>query len=242
MPDWHSEVLRRLAKSKLSARERDNISRELAGYLEDFCGDAAARGLDQATATKQAAAELSEDQHLSAHLYRARKGYAMNLNIRTKRFWLPGMSMLIASAALLPAFQIAGLRPHFTMFWLRGGAADPHGLYWPLVLYYPWLSVLPFVGAAGAYWSRHTGGTRAVRAAAGFFLVMMFLAVFVTVLLFSFVIGGVTGSVSLGETLSPEFAGAVMSWVVIPAIALLLGFLPFHLKTFASKNDIAAEI
>lgn len=235
--DWHSETIRRLADSKLSAADREEISRELAGYLEDLCADAPSRCLDDSVtgqvgaieiaATQMAAAELHEDQNLGATLYRARKENTMHLNDRTKRFWLPGMSMLLASAGFLAVLQAAGFRPYFMTLWLQGGPVSPHGLGWPLEFYFPWLCLLPFLGAAGAYWSRRAGGSLAVQAAVGFFSAFVFLAIFVTVLLFAFVIGGITGNVSEPQTLSPEFAGAVMSWIVIPALALMIGVLPF---------------
>ncbi len=250
MRDWNDAVLRKLADSRLSDADREEISRELAGYLEDLCNDAPSRGLGdsvaaaaneiaarqidstqiaatQIAATQRAAAELHEDANLGANLYRARKENAMHLNDRTKRFWLPGMSMLLASAGFLAILQAAGFRPYFTVLWLRGGPASPHGLYWPLMLYFPWLCFLPFLGAAGAYWSRRAGGSPAVQAAVGFFSAFVFLAIFVTVLLFAFVIGGIMGNVSTPQTLSPEFGGAVMSWIVIPAMALMIGVLPF---------------
>lgn len=223
--DWRQETRRKLADSKLTREEREEISRELAGYLEDLCADAP--DLDELTVAQCAAAELHEDQHLGATLYHARKENAMRLNDRTKRFWFPGMSMLLASAGFLAILQVAGFRPYFVTLWLRGGPATPHGLGWPLMLYLPWLCFLPFLGAAGTYWSRRAGGGAAVQAMAGFFCAFVFLAIFVTVLLFAFVIGGITGNVSEPQTLSPEFAGAVMSWIVIPALALMLGVLPF---------------
>jgi len=226
-PDWREEARRELADSKLTAAEREEVSRELAGYLEDLCADSPARGLDESAATQHAAAELHEDQHLGAHLYRARKEKRMQINDRTKRLWLPGTSMLLASVGFLAILQIAGFRPYFLTLWLRGGPASPHGLGWPLEMYFPWLFFLPFLGAAGAYWSRRAGGGAAVQAMAGFFCIFVFLASFLTTLLFAFVIGGITGNISTPRTLSPEFAGAVASWVVIPAIALMLGVLPF---------------
>lgn len=230
--DWRDEARCKLADSKLTREEREEISRELAGYLEDLCADAPARGLDdsvagQITAIQSAAAELNEDKHLGATLYRARKENTMHLNDRTKCFWLPGMSMLLASAGFLAVLQAAGFRPYFMTLWLQGGPVSPQGLGWPLEFYFPWLCLLPFLGAAGAYWSRRAGGSLAVQAAVGFFSAFVSLAIFVTVLLFAFVIGGITGNVSEPQTLSPEFAGAVMSWIVIPAIAMMIGVLPF---------------
>ena len=224
---WREEVSRKLANSKLSASEREEISRELAGYLEDLCSDAPTRGLDVSAVAQRAAAELHEDKHLGATLYRARKENRMYLNNPTKRFWLPGTAMLFLSVVMLSVLQLFDVHPYFTTISLRGGAAAPHGLYWPLMLNYPWLAMLPFLGAAAAYWSRRGGGSRAVQAAAGFLSIFVFFAAFLTVLLFSFVISGVSGSASVADTLSPEFVGAVISWVVIPAVALLLGVLPF---------------
>jgi len=166
----------------------------------------------------------------------------MNLNSRTKRFWLPGTIMILASAALLAGLEVAGLRPHFAALSLGGWPKDPRTVDWPIALDFPWLCILPFVGAAGAYWSRNAGGNRAVRAAAGFFPVLVFFAIFVTVLLFSFVIGGLAGNVSIASTLAPEFAGAVVSWVVIPSLALLLGVLPFLTDAEPRKDDLATEV
>lgn len=151
----------------------------------------------------------------------------MNLNNRTKRFWLPGTAMLLASAALLAMFQIAGLRPHLTTISIYGGPADARAVYWPLIIYYPWLCILPFLGAAGAYWTGRAGGGSAVRAAAQFFSTFVFLAVFMTVLQFASVLGGIYGEVPLGKTLIAEGVGVELSWVVIPGAALLLGILPF---------------
>src|SRR5271170_5128294 len=65
-PNWREEALSKLADSKLSRDEREEISRELAGYLEDFCASAPARDLDDRAATESAAAELREDKYLGA--------------------------------------------------------------------------------------------------------------------------------------------------------------------------------
>jgi len=151
------------------------------------------------------------------------------------------MFMLLASAALLAVFEIIGFRPHFTTLSFHGGP-DVRAVDWPMMFYFPWLCVLPLVGAAGGYWSRNAGGSRAVRAAAGFFPVFVFLAILVTVLLFSFVIGGVAGNVSIANTLAPEFAGAVISWVIVPAILLILGVLPFFRAANKRNDGLATQI
>ena len=221
--DWREEASRKLANSKLSAAEREEIARELAGHLEDLCSDAPARGLDDSAATQSAVAELYEDKHLGAKLYRARKENSMNLNDRVKRLWLPGLTMLLTSAASLTIFQIAGLRPYFQTVWFRGDSMTPHSVYSYLTIYVPWLCVLPFLAAAGTYWSQRAGSARTVRVAVGLFPALVFLAVFVLILPWSFAVDGIPEA----KTFLAEFAGALLSWVIIPGAALLLGAAPF---------------
>ena len=150
MRDWGNDVSRKLADSKLSAAEREEIARELAGHLEDLCAAACSNGQGEGAGAQRAAAELHEDKHLGAHLYRARKENSMNMNDRTKRLWLPGMTILLVSAASLTIFQIAGLRPYFQTVWFRGDSMTPHSVYSYLTIYVPWLCLLPFLGAASA--------------------------------------------------------------------------------------------
>ena len=221
--DWRGEAERRLADSKLSAAEREEISRELAGYLEDLCSDAPARGLDENAGMQSAAAELHEDKHLGAKLCRARKENSMNLNDRVKRLWLPGLSILLASAGSLTILQLAGFRPYFQTVWFRGDSITPHSVYAYLMFYLPWLCVLPFLGAASAYWSRRVGSGRAARLAVGLFPVLVFLAIFLVFVPASLAMGKLPPA----EEFIPAFAGLIVSWVVIPGAALLLGVLPF---------------
>lgn len=223
MRDWQREAVRLLESSKLSSVEREEVSRELAGHLEDLWDAAYRNGQDEDAATQSAAAELHEDRHLGAHLYRARKENSMNLSDRVKRLWLPGLSILLASAASLTIFQIVGLRPYFQTVWFRGDSMTPHSVYSYLTIYVPWLCVLPFLGAAGAYWSRRAGSSRAIQVAAGVFPVLVFLAIFLVICPFSFAFDGLPAA----KMFLPDLAAAVVSWVVIPGAALLLGVLPF---------------
>lgn len=239
--DWRGEAARTLADSKLSAAEREEIARELAGHLEDLCSDAPAHGLDEDAATQSAVAELYEDKHLGAHLYRARKENPMNLNDRTKRLWLPGMSMFFASAALLAASQAAALWTYHAF------APVPHAENYPqlvhdfirhdgaaLMIYFAWLCTLPFFGAFGAYWSRRAGSSRSVQIATGLFPLVLFLAIFIGQL----DVGqrGTSLSFLAMDALPPAHIfflflsvpiNLLLNWIVIPGAALLSGVLPF---------------
>ena len=220
MRDWRSEASGMLANSKLAPAERDEVSRELAGYLEDLCSDAPAHGLDDSAAMQIAAAELHEDRHLGVHLYRARKENAMN--DRTKHLWLPGSIILLASAAALVLFDFAGFSPYFPRAWAGNVGAEPF-LHDSLMIYVPWLCVLPFLGAAGAYWSRRTGSGPALRIAVGMFPAFVFLATFLVWVPICVTIDALPPA----KIFLPAFAGLILSWVVIPGAALLLGVLPF---------------
>lgn len=221
MRDWSSEVSRRLATSKLSDDERAEIARELAGYLDDLCVDARGNGnAAEASIIERAAAELHEDPYLGAHLARARKENTMN--DRTKRFWLPGTAILLASAAALEVLQFAGFSPYFPRAWAGNASADPF-LRYSLMLYFPWLCVLPFLGAIGAYWSRRTGSGPALRIAVGIFPAFVFLATFLVWVPASLAIGALPSA----RTFVPALAGFILSWVVIPGAALMLGVVPF---------------
>ena len=226
--DWREEASRKLANSELSADEREEISRELAGHLEDLYNDARNRGLDESAAIECAAAELHEDARLGPKLRLARQEDNMMIE-RIKRFWFPRLAILSASVAFLAATQAAGLRPYFMM---KGEL--------PLVIYLPWLIVLPFLGAGGAYWARCQRGGQTVAAAIGFLPVLKLFGSFVAVFVASSLVA-LPVCVALGA-LTPDMkffivaAGAVLSWVVIPGAALLLGVLPFLRGSSATRR------
>ena len=248
MRDWNSEAARKLANSELSPEEREEISRELSGYLEDLCSDAPARGLDDSAATQSAAAELHEDKHLGAHLYRARKEGNMDLNDRTRRFWLPGMSMLFATAALLAAFQVLALGLyHALALTPLVGSLSMHAKTYPelvrnvmrhngaaLLVYLAWLFTLPFLGALGAYWSLRAGSHRSAQLATGLFPLLLFFAIFIG----QHAVGqrGTSLPFLAMDALPPAHlffmfmsvsSNLLLNWVVMPGVALLLGVLPF---------------
>jgi hypothetical protein len=221
MPDWKSEASRRLDHVKFSAAERDEVARELAGYLEDLCSESRISGdAESAGIVEGALVELNEDSHLGANLYRARKEKTMN--DRTKRFWLPGFVVLFGATIAYALFDIAGFSPYFPRAWAGNGSTQVF-LHHSLMIYVPWLCVLPFLGAAGAYWSRRAGSGPALRTVAGLFPALALLATFLVWVPLS----GAFGVLPPAKIFVPAFAGLILSWVVIPGAALLLGVLPF---------------
>lgn len=234
-PDWREEASRRLADSKLSAFERQEIARELGGYLDDLCCDASARGFDEDAARKSAAAELCEDEHLGANLYRARKEGVMHLNERTKRLWIPGLAALFVAESVLYSVHLDKFALHFSL-----GAAHT----WYIALNLPWLCALPLLGAAAACWSRRQGAGRPMQAAAGLFPLLLFAG--------SFLGGpGVAAlpiRVGLGEhpwavhqVMAMYLPWILIGWVCIPLTLLLAGVLPGLGRSNASAGSGARQ-
>lgn len=230
MPDWLGEVRRKLADSKFSASERDEISRELAGYLDDLCNGSQASGADESSAVARAARELREDPYLGANLAFARKEKIMNY--LTKGIWLPGLMNLVASVLCLAIFEAAGLGPHVVGHF--GSVVN----YSPVTISITWLCVLPFLGAGSACFSRRAGSGRALQVTAGLFPVLVFLAAIVVVVPLNF---GFTGLPGL-NTILPAIAAGALSMVVIPGAALLLGVLPFLLTPAKRSHEINSAI
>jgi hypothetical protein len=256
MPDWYRKVLLKLENSRFSVDERREISRELGDYLEDSCGDAYSNGFDDCAATERGISQLNEDKNLAANLFRARKEANMNLNDRTKQFWLPVIVMLIASATLLAAFQIGALWAHDAyaptqsarnLSGLMANLMRNRGV--ALVIYLVWLYTLPFLGAAGAYWSRRAGGGLAAQILTGLSPLVLFSAIFVgqrtvaqqgTSLMFLSM-----GGLPPAHVFFPFWTvlnNLLLTWIVIPGGALLLGVLPFFWKSGIREHGSSASV
>ena len=93
------------------------------------------------------------------------------MNHRTKTFWLPALISLVAAMALLMISTQIALQPRVLaepVVTLRTSTTS-----YSFAAYLPWLILLPFCGAAGAYLSRRAGGQPALRLVAGLFPVVV---------------------------------------------------------------------
>ena len=152
---------------------------------------------------------------------------------RTKVLWLPALGALTLSSSLLAIFQFSGLVPR--SYWLSGTS------YLFFTFYLPWLIVLPVIGAAAAFWSQRAGGRAIHRLLAalappigmlGFFLVSPFLTLLIYMLLTLFTHRAVPRPFGLGDLayIIPGVLVMLVSWVLLPAVGLLLGAVPFLRK------------
>lgn len=233
MPDWEREAQRRLENTEFTAADREEVGRELAGYLDDLCSESHASAAGESSAAASAAHELDEDPRLGAHLYRARQ--EGNMNGRTKQLWLPGITMLFAAHVVgwLVEFVLFHFSHQVVLHGENGGTAYLDVLMGQnpsLLAYFVCLYALLVIGTAGAYWSRRAGGGRILQAAVALFPLVLYLADAVGMevarregtmpvhfTLFNF--WGLLGPHFFFE----GFGGGVLSWIVIPGAALLLG-------------------
>ncbi len=229
MPDWIRKASRKLADSKFSPEERDDVSRELAGYLEDLCTESHPSGANEPSTIARGTRELNEDPHLGVNLYRARKENTMN--DRTKGFWLPGLLSLVGTIVFFAIFDAAGLHPY------RVGDLSSSVSHFRVTIFLPWLCVLPFLGAASAYFSRRAGSGRTLRVVAGLFPVLGFLTGFVVAIPLVFAVNGMLGI----NAIFPAIAAGMLSMVVIPGIALLLGVVPFLRDITPGRRPVASS-
>ena len=252
--DWREEAARKLANSKLSADEREEISRELAGYLEDRCAESRAAAADESSATARAAQELNEDPRLGAHLHRARQ--EGNMNDRVKRFWVPGLTMFFVSAAVLLILKSTVFPEYFAHAGDVSVHADSHRWILPVknmlayreasfLVYLFWLFLLPFLAATGAWWSRRAGSGQVLQIVTGLFPLILLGTIFMGVLAreatfpFDFTVRIMPPNVF---PMIGELGDLLLSWVVIPGAALLLGVLPFLFSSPKCAQGIDSPI
>jgi hypothetical protein len=224
MPDWQAHVRERLGVLGIGAEREEEVVAELAGHFEDAYEGCLERSATPEHAFAFAFSEVDNWSRLSREIRRATEEDPMNE--RTKNLWLPGMVTLFFSSVLLMYITRHGPLPVFV--WV-----DPRV---PLLLYVPWLVMLPVFGAAGAYWSRRAGGQVRARIAAGIFPVLMLAAAFIVILPIAIIFDGRGWHVHQWKA----FAGLILGWMLIPGAALLLGALPF-LRNHANETSPARE-
>jgi hypothetical protein len=132
------------------------------------------------------------------------------MNHRTKSLWLPALMTLLGASSSLAVSQFLGARPH--LVWVGNVA---------LSFYWAWLVTLPIFGAVGAGLSRRAHASAAARLAAGVAPALVMLIVMGWVLPW----GLATDGLHFFRLVS--FGLGLINWVAIPAVALLMGVVPF---------------
>jgi hypothetical protein len=218
MPDWSALVRERIGSLGFASAQEEETIAELASHLEDVYEDGRANGLGQSEAISLALEQVTDWTSLSRKIQSAKHKEEM-MNYRTKTFWLPALiSLASAMFALMISTQVS-LQPRF----LARGFVTVHtstaSTSIPLVAYLPWLALLPFCDAAGAYFSRRAGGQCLARLVVGLFpwIALFSLVSFLTL------VGQIV-------PFRHQWFGFVTVLVLVsvpPGIALFLGVVPF---------------
>jgi hypothetical protein len=134
---------------------------------------------------------------------------------RVRQLWFPRFLTMTLSTGLLLVLLKLGLQPRMVSW----GGADT------VLFYVPWMLTLPLFGALGAYISLRAGGTARTILFSGIFPMLSFAACFFVIPPLSFVLDR---SASFQLTLA-GFLGLLLSCVVAPGAALLIGALPIQI-------------
>jgi hypothetical protein len=208
MHDWRQIVEEKLQASARNFGDADSVLSELAAHLEESYEAALSQGASEESTLTITLQEVDDWHVLAANILRAKKEGVVN--DRTRNLWLPAMASLLGASLLLLILQRAGFQPRLVWF---GHMA--------MLFYWPWLAGLPAFGALGAYLSRRAHGSTRTRIAAGLSPALVLFATFCVILPWGLAVDGF----SLFRF--TYFCLAVTNWVVLPALALLLGTLPF---------------
>ena len=166
MRDWSALVHRHLASVRVDERRRREISAELAAHLEDAYDAALRSGCTEAEAIARAMEHVPDWSSLAVAVERsADEDSTMTRQAIT--VLVPGTTIMLAAATGMLAFVVYStpadrwLDPRWQVHALAAGLA---------FLFYLVL------GAIGAAWSRHVGGSPGERLAAGVFPLVLHVA------------------------------------------------------------------
>ncbi|HUJ31992.1 MAG TPA: hypothetical protein VLY23_11980 [Candidatus Acidoferrum sp.] len=211
--DWRLIARGRLGCLGLTTAESEEVFAELAGHLEDLYEHYREQGLPESRAFGCALNEVSDWRELGRKIVHARRK-ENEMNQRTKAVWIPGLISLTVASAVLALLQVWGVRPQIV--WMRSGMG--------LLFYIPWLVAQPAFGAIGAYISRRNGGDWHERLTAGLLPAAAMVATFCAAFCFQIAVNAITN----GDEISLiGLSLYIVSWAVVPGVALSLGALPF---------------
>ncbi|MFZ0564192.1 MAG: hypothetical protein WBD45_15915 [Terriglobales bacterium] len=213
-PDWSRLVREHLHPLHLPANDAQQIVAELSAHLEDCYEEQIQQGSTESEAYQRTLHELFETRQLAKDIQRA-KYKEETMNRRTKQLWLPSLVSLATAMSLLAILIQVSLQPRFL------GRT-------PLqMVLLPWLVLLPFCGAAGAYLSRRAGADLPARLVSGLFPMIVLFSLVGTLI--------VTRLIVIARPHLPFISIWIALAIVLPSAALLIGTAPF-LKATKSKG------
>lgn len=212
MPDWQELVRQRLAGLELDSAEKEEVQAELAAHLEESYEVFCKQGLRESEAVRRTFEQVSNWDKLKRRISAAKRR-EHSMKKRVHQLWIPGFLTLILLVAFQMMLQKLGFR-------VRIVGSGPNAI----LFYVPWLVVLPFFGALGAYLSSRAGGSRGTMVLASVFPVLALAGAFVFLFPFDVIVKWIIGSKAdsfaiVATTILQDGTG----WLLIPGAALFLG-------------------
>jgi hypothetical protein len=219
MPDHRGLLKKCLGELGLAPRREEEILLELGDHLEDHAAALEANGVTSNAAAQEALDSVSNWPELREEILAVETEEGI-MNYRTKALWLPALCALTLSNVLLALIQVFGPAPHFYLFH-TGKSMEIVGAFIA-----PWLITQPMVGAVAAYWSRRAGGTVRYQLLAALAPAIALLGLFLLILPAAIMVANhFAHNIQL-----KAFSVLIVTWVLLPAIPLLIGAAPFLRK------------
>jgi len=225
MVDGQELISPRLGKLGLGTRREEEIVRELGEHLADHAATLEARGLTSDAATREVLNCVSNWPELRNEIVSA-ETEETTMNYRTKVLWLPALCAITLSNGLVALMQIFGRPPD--SYWL-GTAGKSMEVIGAFIV--PWLISQSVVGAVAAYWSRRAGGTVWYQLLAALSPAIVLLGLFLLVIPSSILLH----KHALHNIRLSAFMIVTLTWVLLPAVPLLIGAAPFLRKPQAQS-------
>ncbi len=211
MPNWQELVRQRLSGLALDPAQKDDIHAELAAHLEESYEAFCKEGLPQREAVQRTLVQVADWQDLQRKILIAKRR-EQPMQKRVHQLWIPGFLTLTLSMIFLITLQKLGFQPRI----VESGSN--------MILFYaPWLALLPFFGALGAYLSARRGGVLGTVLLTSVFPVLALTAAFLLMFPIGFVVERVIGRpVDFGIVATAILRDGI-GWILVPGIALLAG-------------------
>jgi len=208
MHDWQRFVKENLVSAGVQEVLPEVVT-ELADHLEELYDEARSQGISESAAFHKALQEVRDWRVLAKEIRRT-KSEENRMNQRTRSLWIPGMVSLLGSNAVLMILQCVGFQPR--LLWVGHVGMQ---------FYWHWLAALPLFGALGAFLSQRAQGSLRVRLAAGLSPALVLLATLCLILPWGLALHGFSFFRMV------RFGIGVTNWVLLPALSLLVGVIPF---------------
>jgi hypothetical protein len=220
MPDYCGALKNNLGELGLAPQREEEILRELSDHLADHAAALEARGVARPAAAREALDSVPDWLELRNEIVSA-ETEETTMNYRTKVLWLPALCALTLSNGIVALMQIFGHPPD--SYWLGTAGWSMEVLSAFIV---PWLISQSVVGAIAAYWSRRAGGTVRHQLLAALSPAIVLLGLFLLVIPSSIILH----KHALHNIRLSAFMIVTLTWVLLPAVPLLIGAAPFLRK------------